>query len=116
MGQCLPAKSLRNHFRRDIHHPVAQAGLCSGPAIMNFIRVDDDHLTGAGRPLRTAIFEPLHAVQCQANGIGIMTMRREAVALKVGFDPLNPGFCRRDANAVPTDFAQTFKTVSGRTA
>ncbi len=83
---------------------------------MNFIRVDDDHLTGTRRPLRTAIFEPLHAVQCQANGIGIMTMSREAVALEIGFDPLNPGFSRRYANAVPADFAQTFKTVSGRTA
>jgi len=81
---------------------------------MNFIRVDDDHLTGAGRPLRTTISESLHAVQCQANGIGIMPMRREAVALEVGFDPLNPGFRWRYANAVPTNFAQTFKTNSRR--
>ena len=83
---------------------------------MNFIRMDDDHLTGAGRPLRTAIFEPLHTVECQADGIGIMPVRREAVALEIGFDPLNPGFSRRYANAVPIDFAQTFKTVSGHTA
>ena len=83
------AQRTDQHFRRQIHHPVAQAFVRSGTAVMDLVGMQHDDITGLTVADYSTIAERLDALQRQAERVGVMAMRLKGIAVKMRLDPLD---------------------------
>ncbi len=82
-------KSCLNVLRLNINHAVLQTALCSGAAVMQFIGMNDDDLSGQRCVHLATIAEGLNTTQRQTDCIGVVPVRVEPIAPKTGFYPLD---------------------------
>ncbi|MOA52527.1 hypothetical protein D3C78_1758340 [compost metagenome] len=68
---------------------------------MQLVRVQDDGAARQAVAHAVAIAEAVHAGQRATDGIGVVPVRREAMAAEVGFHALQPGRLRRAYRPIP---------------
>ena len=95
-----------------IQHPVHEPVIGRGPAVMQFVRMKNDHPPGQAVALFAAIAECLHAAHGDAKRIGIVPMQFEGIAAKLRLDAFDARIGRRGKDAIGfRRHAQTFKTL-----
>ena len=96
----------------DIEDAITKAGVGAGMAVVEFIRVQHEHLARRAVLCGAPIAEGLDAVEGHADGVGVMPMRAERMAGEEGLEPLEPRGARR-RGPDPVRFgraARSFKT------
>ena len=123
-GQGMAAEGLLDERRIDVEDPVAKAGLGAGGAVVGLVRVKHVALAGQADPSSTAIAEALGAGERDADGVGVVAVRREGTALETRLQPLDAlaaqagpdGGARPRPSEVAGLLAQAFKTPAGSVA
>jgi len=103
---------LHRLFRWKVEHAVKQTFIGARAAIVNFVRMQNDHLSGRAEMGCTTIGKGLDAGKRDAQRIGIVAMRRIGVAMKARLDALDT-LARRCLHN-PLEFARTFKIADAR--
>ena len=98
--------------RFKIQHAVLQSVFGARAAIMNFIGMQDNDIARIAGTKFPAIVKGLNTLHGDAQRIGVMAVRAEHIAIKPGFDPLDPVAGRGGDKALML-FAQTFNTGIG---
>ena len=98
--------------RLDIEHAVAEARFVAGAAVVDLVGMEHDDLPGEADALRAAIPEALHARECEADRVGVVTMARIGRAEEARLNPLDAVGVRRGDDAFARRaLARTFKTA-----
>jgi len=95
---------------RHVDHTIDQPCIRSSSPIVNLIWMQHDHVSGHAEPLDAAIAKSLHPMQGQPQGVSIVSMRRETIAVEPHLCALNPIAFRNHAHARLKIHARTFKT------
>lgn len=98
---------LSRFFRRKIKHTVAQSFIGACAAIVNFVRMQHDYLSGHAEMRFPPVGKGLYAGKRDTQRIGIMTVRRIGIAMKARFDAFYAFAGGRLHD--PFEFARTFK-------
>jgi hypothetical protein len=69
-------------------------------AVMGLVRMKHEDLAGEADRRCPAVAEGLHPLGGEADGVGIVAMRIEAIAGEEGLDPLQPPAGGRDPHPV----------------
>src|SRR5215469_9594179 len=92
---CLP-QSFADGAGIEVEDAVAKASAGPGTAVMGLVRVKYEDLAGKADRRCPAVAEGLHPLGREADGIGIVAMRIEAMAGEEGLDPLQSPAGGRD--------------------
>jgi hypothetical protein len=106
----LSVETTTEQGRLEIEHPITQTVLGPCAAVVNLIGMQDHDLAGAADSLLAAIAKGLHAMQRHPDGVSVVTVRLEGLAVEMRFDPFDAGKTRRRHNLLAAVFARTFKT------
>ncbi len=97
--------------RFQVKHAVAKHLLRCRRAIMYLVRMQHNDLARSAEPLASAIPKSLNTSERYTDGIGVVPVRFECIAVKRSLDPFNsPGRRRGDDLLVSALCARTFKT------
>ncbi len=102
---------IADQFGGNVHHPVAQAVVRACRAVVNLVGVKNDDVSRQAETCLSPIGEGLHAADRQSERIGIVPMRREAVAGKLCLDALDAVGIDTGTDRVGRP-ARTFKTFA----
>lgn len=83
------ARRLDQPFRRQVEHSVTQTVVGAGGAVMHLVRMQDDDIAGQADADGAAIMERLDAGKRDSERIGVMPVRRKAIAVEPRLDPLD---------------------------
>lgn len=75
-GRRSPFKGLPHFPWFQIDHAIAETKVGAGLAVVDFIWMKNDYMSGQAVAPSAAIVEGLHARQRQADGVRVMPMRR----------------------------------------
>jgi hypothetical protein len=96
----------------DVDDPVAEPGGGAGVTVMQFVRMQDEDLAGGAVRRGASILERLHAMQRDADRVGVMAMRIIAMTREERLDPFQARARRRDLEPVRrVRSARSFKTA-----
>ena len=105
-------KALKHDRWLQIEHAIDKPVLRRRSAIMQLVRMQDDHPPRQAVALLAAIAECLNAAHGDAERVGIVPVQIEGIAPELRLDALDARIGRRRQNAVGIRrHAQTFKTL-----